>query len=97
MITEREQAMHDWIEIILMKDLAISSVEDKTFRSFSKHSGNISRKMVTQLILRLNDIVEKKISTELKSAERGSILHDGWSSMSMHYVGRGGPLIFGRF
>ena len=58
-ITVREQAIHDWIELIVMKDIAISSVENETFRSFSKHNEKISRRTISQIIIKLNDIVEK--------------------------------------
>ena len=67
-----------------MKDVAISSVEDETFWSFSKRNEKISRKTITKVIIKIYDVVKNAI--ELKLAERGSILHDGWISMSMHYI-----------
>ena len=42
-----------------MKDIVISFVENDTFRSFSKHNEKMSRRTISQMIIKLNDIVEK--------------------------------------
>jgi len=71
-----------------MKDLPIQTVEDPFFRSFSKHNKErISVKTLREVMFHLVELVEKKISDELRSAKTGAIMHDGWTHHSVHFCG----------
>jgi len=80
-------ALFDWLMLIIEKNLPLQFIEEPLLRHFSKHNHKFSRVMLKSVILRLVELVEKRISQEMKEAGCGSILHDGWSHNSVHYVG----------
>jgi hypothetical protein len=85
--TSREQAMHGWIVLIVMRGLALNAVEDKLFRKFFKFSNDpISIKALVRTIFQLVILVEKKISNELANTTCGAIMHDAWTRDGVHYV-----------
>jgi len=43
--------------------------------------------MLRRIIFNLVPLVEKAISVEMKEAEMGALMHDGWSKFGTHYVG----------
>ena len=81
-----DTAMHDYIELIVLKNQPLNIVEDKIFRNFSKHDVAISRTKLFELILKLVECVEDQIAEEIKKT-KGAIIYDGWTHHGMHFVG----------
>lgn len=84
--TSKENAMHAYITLIVMKYLPLSIVEDKSFRDFAKYDIHFNRSTVRKVLLALVKIVEERISEDLRCS-KGAIMYDGWSRGGTHYVG----------
>ena len=85
--TPREDAVYDWINVIVEKSMPLAYVEDDTMRSFSRHTVRLSKKYIKDVIYKLVELVEKAVGDEMKHAPIGAIMHDGWSKVSTHYFG----------
>ena len=85
-MTSRELALNDYLRLIVLKSLPLSTVEDSEFRKFHRFNEKISRKVLKDTIFKLVDVVDKKLGEELKLAGKGSILHDGWTCAGVHYI-----------
>ena len=57
------------------------------YRCAFKHTNIFSKKMVQKVLFNCKELVEEMIAVELKQAEYGSLMHDGWSKFGTHYVG----------
>eukprot|EP00171_Calliarthron_tuberculosum_P003890 IDg3890t1 len=84
--TKKEQAMFAYIRIIVLKSLPISYVEDAQVRSFSRFDFKFSMKLTKSVMFKLTELVEKRIAI-LMAGTKGAIIHDGWTSSGMHYLG----------
>lgn len=84
-MAEYDKPMHSFSRLILLQGLPLPVVEDEEFRIFSKHSIGISRKKLASVIFQLEELVEKKISNELKGV-RGVFLFDGWTHAETHFL-----------
>lgn len=82
----REKAIIDWVELIVMNRLPITAVEDKNFRSFSKHKHLIGVKVLKEVLFTLVELVEAKIAEELAQAGCGALMHDAWTKANVHYM-----------
>lgn len=85
-INDTEKASNAYIRLIILRSQPLSIVEDSEFRAFSKFSETFSRKYMSQIILKLVDVVEWAIASDM-SKYKGEIMYDGWSKCSIHYVG----------
>ena len=85
-LSDYDKAMFEYARLIIMKRLPVSYVEDHIVRSFSKYSVNISHKIFVEVLFKLVELVEKKISNEIKD-KKGALLFDGWTKTSTHYIG----------
>lgn len=74
--------MYDFIRMIFMRNEPSSCVEDKEFRSFSKHNVNISRRTILEVIFHLIEFVEHQITMKMAD-EKGAMMFDGWNHHSM--------------
>ena len=81
-----EQAMYDWIELILEESLPMSITKKKTLREFKKDANNVSQEKLKETLYNLVELVESQIGYQMKKPRRGKILHDGWSKNGVHYV-----------
>eukprot|EP00171_Calliarthron_tuberculosum_P003916 IDg3916t1 len=81
-----EKAMHAYIQLVVMRDAPLTVTEDPIYRSFCKYDAKISHKTLKAVIFALTELVEEKISTEMRST-KGAIIHDGWTDCGVHYVG----------
>lgn len=86
-LTQENEAMHDYIRLIVMKNLPITTVEDEFYRSFSKWPFEFGVKRVRRVMFALTEIVENKIGDEMVKARFGAIMHDGWTKGGVHYIG----------
>ncbi|CAJ1933491.1 unnamed protein product [Cylindrotheca closterium] len=89
----QDKAMHKWVELIVCKNSPLSHVDDPLFREMVYGSTPSDAKLTTfgskqvrDTILMLSYIVETQIKDEMKLTSAGTILHDGWSRYSSHYV-----------
>ena len=81
----REKAMYSYLKLIVLK-LPLSIIEDSTLRDFSKYSERFSVKTLKETIFKLVQLVEETITNEMKTT-KGSLMLDGWSECSIHYIG----------
>lgn len=84
--TEREQAIFSFIQLIVLKNVPISAVEDNLYRSFCKYDVDLSRQTLKNVMFNLVELVENKITCEMTST-KGSIMHDGWTHAGTHHIG----------
>ena len=85
-MTAKELALNDYLHLIMLKNLPLSTIEDPEFRKFHRYNEKISRKVLKDTVFKLVDVVDKKLGDEMKLAGKGSILHDGWTCAGVHYI-----------
>ena len=84
--TPKEAALNDWLlDMITVKNWALSSVECKVHRSMCKHKQTFSMKRISMMMLILGEVVESKITKMLVTAKAVG-LYDGFTRNSAHYV-----------
>ena len=83
--TPKEAALNDWLNMITVKNWALSSVECKMHRSMCKHKPTFSIKRISMMMLILGEVVESKITKMLATAKAVG-LYDGFTRNSTHYV-----------
>ena len=87
-VTDKEQCLLDWIELVIDETLPASVIKKESFRAFKGEPNvNITQETFKEVLYTMTEIIEQRISKEMKTAGRGSILHDGWSKNGTHYVG----------
>ena len=85
-LTAKELALHDYVRLIVLKNLPVSVVEDPEYRKFHRYNEVISKRLFKEVIFKMVDLVDKKLSEEMKRCGKGSILHDGWTCAGVHYI-----------
>ena len=75
-VNNREKVMYAYIRLVFLRNLRLSIVEDPIYREFSKFDERISRGTLKKVLLTLVELVEGKISQEMRQA-KGMIMHDG--------------------
>ncbi len=70
-VTDYDKAVHCYLRLIIIRGLPLSIVEDEEYRSFCKFDVRISYRTVCKTILRMVEIVEKRISNEMRERESG--------------------------
>lgn len=75
-LSDYEQTMHGYINLINAKSLPISYVSDLGIRNFSRFNILIGRITLVKVTLKLVELVEKKIADELKGT-KDAVLFDG--------------------
>ncbi len=84
--TDKEKAMADWIELIVMQNLPISAITNELFRKFCKHGHVFGVAMTRETFFQLMILVQKRISDDMKKAKGGALMHDGWTYVRMHLI-----------
>ncbi|CAJ1956327.1 unnamed protein product [Cylindrotheca closterium] len=88
---KREEIRHmsRWIEMIIKEGWPLSSVDDEAYRDKIGLSSDITlqQNQVAEVILAMNQLVMKKIGSEMKAARRGAILHSEGIESSRYIVG----------
>ena len=72
--------------MIIRKNLPVSVVEDDDYRVAFKHTKRYSRSLIRNILFNMVTLVEEALKIELKEANYGAIMHDGWSKFGTHYV-----------
>jgi hypothetical protein len=83
--TPEENALTDWLNMIIVKNWALSSVECKFHRNMCKHKHTFSVKRICMMMFILGEVVETKITKMLVNAKAVG-LYDGFTRNSTHYV-----------
>ncbi len=83
--TPEEAALNDWLNMIIIKNWALFSVECKVHRSMCKHKPTFSVKRISMMLLILGEVVESKITKMLETAKAVG-LYDGFTRNATHYV-----------
>lgn len=78
--------IYKWIDWVVMDELELSFCEKDRTRS-NTSLAIISSKTLKKYILNLSDAVEAKISEMASSAPAFSIIFDGWSQDTYHFIG----------
>lgn len=85
-LTERERAMFAFVQLVVLRNIPVSAVEDTLYRDFSKFNVSICRKTFKEVLFNLVELVENKITAEMNTT-KGAIMYDGWTHGGMHYLG----------
>jgi hypothetical protein len=85
LLNKKDYAFFEWIDMIVMKNWAIMTVENKRYRKVLKQTFKFLIKTVRSVILAMTCSVEEILAAEMKAACRGSIVHDAWSKFGEHY------------
>jgi hypothetical protein len=83
-LTPSEIALNTWMGLVCLYNTPITRMSDKVFCSYLQCE-ETSYKTFVATMFELSLIVEAKIQVEMKG-KVGTILHDGWSKYSRHYI-----------
>jgi hypothetical protein len=86
--TPEENALTDWLNMIIVKNWALSSVECKFHRNMCKHKHTFSVKRICMMTFILGEVVETKITKMLVNAKAVG-LYDGFTGVlpkSISYI-----------
>lgn len=78
-------AAFDWLRMIVMKNWPVTCVEDTDYRAVFKHTHRFSYKRICMVLFLLGEIVEEKITEQLKNAH-AVCMYDGVTRSGTHYV-----------
>jgi hypothetical protein len=82
--TAQEKALDHWMRLVTIHNILITKLKDNAFCMFLSCK-KISYDVFIDTMLELSMIVETKIGAEMRG-RTGTIIHDGWSKFSKHYV-----------
>lgn len=83
---EKDILLHKIIRMIVFKNWPLNCVQDSDYCDIIGLKKDFSRDLVRDVILATRFLVEQKMSAALKAANLGSIVHDGWTKFSVHYM-----------
>ncbi|CAB9515777.1 Inherit from NOG: AvrBs3 and PthA family of transcription activator-like effector proteins [Seminavis robusta] len=85
----KENAMYDWIDLMVMENLPLSAVESKRFRRFSRYSDEtvFGHKMIRDTMFHLKALTQGEVVKAVKKAPLCDIIHDGWTCDRTHFFG----------
>lgn len=88
---DKDIRLYKIIRMIIFENWPLSCVENSNYCDLlglekGSNSTDFSRSLVRNVILVMRFLVEQKISAALKAAKIGSIIHDGWTKFSVHYM-----------
>ena len=81
---EQDNSLHTAITVVCKHNLPITMACSPDFRHFLTHK-EYSYTTVVDTMVSLSIIVEEKLSKEMTGV-KGTIMYDGWSKFSTHYV-----------
>ena len=84
--TPEENALYDWLVLIIENNLPLTAVRNSNYKTFSRHNISISYERIVEMLFALEEIVMEIIKKEMKG-KKGCILHDGWTQSGVHYMG----------
>jgi hypothetical protein len=76
LLNKKDYALSEWIDMIVMENWAILTVENERYRKVLKHTFEFLIKTVGSVILAMTCAVDEILAAEIKAACRGSIVHD---------------------
>ena len=85
LLSKEDLALFEWVEMIVMENWPLSTVENRLYRKALKQDYKFSKKRVRSVIIAMTCSVETILAAEMKEAGKGSIVHDAWSKFGAHY------------
>ena len=85
LLNKRDYALFEWVEMIVMENWSLSTIEKVLYRKRLKQSYKFSIKTMRAVIIAMTCNVEKILSAEMKEAGKGAIMHDARSKFGAHY------------
>ena len=88
--------LHRWIKLVVSKNVPISSISDKEWRSLFQplcacdscpRTPKIGKDTLKKVIFKMVEMIEEKIKEEMLAAGIGALLSDGWTKHGTHYLG----------
>ena len=86
MVSEKDPEFRQWLRMINLKNNPILIVQDENYRDFAGFKYKICITHVKNIIVKMTELVEDKIITELNTITCGAIMHDRWSRCGVHYL-----------
>ena len=84
--TDKQKSTHMWLQMIVLKNMAIKGVECELTRTMVKYPHTKSLKTAKATGLYLCEIVEQKIKKMVDNSQCGQLIFDGWTQNGVHYV-----------
>ena len=84
--SDEVKSLNQWIELIVLKNMAIRDVECSIMRNNVKYPQVKSTKTVMDTAHYLVARVEKKIADMAKKSPKGQLIFDGYTVGGVHYV-----------
>jgi hypothetical protein len=82
-LSTTEKEMHQWIELIVMKNLPVGFIDCPFIRNMSKLKP-VSAKSVRQHVIALSNVMKENIKSELPS--KFVVVFDGWTEGTEHFI-----------
>ena len=82
----KDVGIHDFIKMVVKKNLLLYLVEDPDCRQVFKHSFKYSRALIRDILFHLVPMAKKAILMEMKEAGYGDVMHNSWSKFGTNYV-----------
>lgn len=86
----REESIWQWIELIVFENLPVHAVVSERWRRALKQNSKdekVAKATVKKVMYKMVELIEKDIGSQMKRSEVGSLMYDGWTKDSMHFVG----------
>ena len=85
--TPYDEAVYSYMKLIVEENLPLAILQSKNFKAFSKHNISITKKAFKDILSSLVVLVKMRIKDMMHTAKYGSVLHDGWTHLRIHYIG----------
>jgi hypothetical protein len=85
LLSKKDHELFEWVEMIVMANWGLSSVENELYRKRLKQTHVFTKKTVRAVIIAMTCAVEKILAAEMRVAKKGSLVHDAWSKFGAHY------------
>ena len=84
-LSEYEKTIYSYLRLIVLKILPLYYIFDSEVRRFSRFKATVSNAKLVEVMPKLVALVKRRISSEM-TGTKGSVLFDGWTCNSTHFV-----------
>lgn len=84
-LSDYECAINSYVHWIILENCPFTIISSPVYRRFNQFQSEVSAATVQDTIIKLVELVEKRIEREMKDT-KGALLFDGWSKRGVHYV-----------
>jgi hypothetical protein len=85
LLRKKDHESFDWVEMIVMENWGLSTVENELYQKRLKQTNSLSIKRVLAVIIAMICAVKKILAAKMRAAKKGSLVHDVWSKFGAHY------------